>query len=141
MIERHDYLEQLKRAAKRSPVTALLGPRQCGKTTLAKIFSRHQKAAYFDLESQVDLNRLQNPETTLGSIDRLVILDEVQKSLKRPKRGKKKNPEFEELDTRIIKILKKNPRLSAKEVYYRLQQRNFKVPYLWLPYKYKKRQP
>jgi len=78
MIPRPRYLDQLGIAAGRSPVTALLGPRQCGKTTLARIFGLGKDAAYFDLESQPDLKRLQNPELVLGPLQGLVILDEIQ---------------------------------------------------------------
>jgi predicted AAA+ superfamily ATPase len=78
MIDRASYLRQLSTAVRRSPVTALLGPRQCGKTTLARKFGQGQKAAYFDLESQPDQQRLQNPELMLGSLEGLVILDEMQ---------------------------------------------------------------
>jgi len=78
MIERPFYLEQLTVAVKRSPVTALLGPRQCGKTTLARRLAQGKKATVFDLESQPDLRRLQNPELVLGALDGLVILDEIQ---------------------------------------------------------------
>ena len=78
MISRPRYLDQLGIAAGRSPVTALLGPRQCGKTTLARIFGLGKDAAYFDLESQPDLKRLQNPELVLGPLQGLVILDEIQ---------------------------------------------------------------
>ena len=63
---------------RRSPVTALLGPRQCGKTTLARVFAADRPATYFDLESQPDVRRLQNPELMLGSLDGLVVLDEIQ---------------------------------------------------------------
>jgi len=59
-------------------VTALLGPRQCGKTTLARRFAQGQDAVFFDLESQPDRQRLQNPELVLGSLAGLVILDEIQ---------------------------------------------------------------
>ncbi len=59
-------------------MTALLGPRQCGKTTLARMFGVGTQATYFDLESQPDLRRLQNPELMLGSLEGLVVLDEVQ---------------------------------------------------------------
>ena len=75
MIERGFYLQQLATAVRRSPVTALLGPRQCGKTTLAHAFGQGRQATYFDLESQPDLRRLQNPELILGSLEGLVILD------------------------------------------------------------------
>lgn len=76
MIDRPCYLGQLRTAMRRSPVTALLGPRQCGKTTLARLLG--DQAAYFDLESQPDLRRLQNPELMLGSLEGIVILDEIQ---------------------------------------------------------------
>jgi len=78
MIERVAYLQQLSTAVRRSPITALLGPRQCGKTTLARAFGHGRQATYFDLESQPDLRRLQNPELLLGSLAGLVVLDEVQ---------------------------------------------------------------
>ena len=78
MIDRASYLQQLSTAVRRSPVTALLGPRQCGKTTLARTFGQGRKATYFDLESQPDRQRLQNPELMLGSLEGLVILDEMQ---------------------------------------------------------------
>ena len=79
MIDRPFYLKQLSTAVQRSPVTALLGPRQVGKTTLAHMFGRDQKAVYFDLESQPDIQRLQNPELVLGSLEGIVVLDEIQR--------------------------------------------------------------
>jgi uncharacterized protein len=51
MIDRPTYLNQLSRAIKRSPITALLGPRQCGKTTLARMLAKGKTTAFFDLES------------------------------------------------------------------------------------------
>jgi hypothetical protein len=78
MISRPEYLNQISRAVKRSPITALVGPRQCGKTTLARMFAKNRAATYFDLESQPDVNRLQNPELMLGSLLGLVIIDEIQ---------------------------------------------------------------
>lgn len=65
-------------AIQRSPVTALLGPRQCGKTTLARQFASQRASTFFDLESMPDQRRLQNPELMLGSLSDLVILDEIQ---------------------------------------------------------------
>jgi predicted AAA+ superfamily ATPase len=79
VIDRHYLIQRLAIANRRSPITALLGPRQCGKTTLARIFGGDRKAEYFDLESQPDLQRLQNPEMVLGSLKGLVILDEIQR--------------------------------------------------------------
>jgi predicted AAA+ superfamily ATPase len=78
MLSRHEYFNKLDAATRRAPVVSLLGPRQCGKTTLARLFGDKQGAAYFDLESVPDQRRLQNPELLLGSLKGLVILDEIQ---------------------------------------------------------------
>lgn len=79
MIERADDLRQLQAAITRSPITALLGPRQCGKTTLARQLASTRGAAIFDLESEPDVRRLANPEMVLGALDGLVVLDEIQR--------------------------------------------------------------
>lgn len=78
MIPRPQYNEAVFRALLRSPVTALLGPRQCGKTTLARLIGQERQSHYFDLESPVDRQRLQNPELLLGTLTGLVIIDEIQ---------------------------------------------------------------
>ena len=78
MIDRPEYLARVSRAVSRAPITALIGPRQAGKTTLARYFFEDQQAVYFDLESQPDLRRLENPEFVLGSLEGLVIIDEIQ---------------------------------------------------------------
>lgn len=78
IIKRPFYINQLNTAVKRSPVTALLGPRQCGKTTIARMFGKNRVTTFFDLESKSDQQRLQNPELVLGGIDGLIILDEIQ---------------------------------------------------------------
>ena len=78
MISRPDYLERIDIALKRSPIAALPGPGQCGKTTLARRGARDVKATFFDLDSQQDLARLQNRELTLSSPERVVIIDEIQ---------------------------------------------------------------
>ena len=79
MLARASYLGQLAEAIARSPITALLGPRQCGKTTLARQFASTRGATFFDLESEPDIRRLANPELVLGSLEGLVVLDEVQR--------------------------------------------------------------
>lgn len=79
MIERTRYLDRLTRAERRSPVVALLGPRQCGKTTLARAYAAGREAAFFDLESAPDRSRLENPHLVLGSARGLVVLDEIQR--------------------------------------------------------------
>jgi len=79
MINRPKFLEYLATATHRSPITALLGPRQVGKTTLARQFAENQPFTFFDLESIPDQRRLQNPELVLGNLEGLVILDEIQR--------------------------------------------------------------
>jgi uncharacterized protein len=62
-----------------NPVCTLLGPRQCGKTTLARqIASRKREAHYFDLETATARARLAEPELALSPLRGLVILDEIQ---------------------------------------------------------------
>ncbi len=78
MIQRTQSFNRLANAITRAPVTALLGPRQCGKTTLARQFSENRKAFFFDLESVPDQQRLQNAELVLGNLEGLVVLDEIQ---------------------------------------------------------------
>jgi len=78
MIERPAYINWITKALTRSPVVALLGPRQCGKTTLAKMVGDREENSYFDLESQADLRRLANPEMMFASLSGLVIIDEIQ---------------------------------------------------------------
>lgn len=79
MIRRPDYLKQIESGLRTSPLTALLGPRQCGKTTLARQISSRRNAHYFDLEKSSDLARMENPERTLDGLKGLVVLDEVQR--------------------------------------------------------------
>jgi len=70
---------RVQSALKRAPVVALLGPRQCGKTTLAMAVARGRKATFFDLERSADRLRLQAPELSLGSLLGLVVIDEIQR--------------------------------------------------------------
>ncbi len=63
------------------PVVAILGPRQCGKSTLAKWLSKNKlkKAVYLDLERDADLRKLEHPEFFFEQHkDKLVCLDEIQ---------------------------------------------------------------
>lgn len=78
MIDRPHYLQQLEVALARSPIVALLGSRQVGKTTLARAFTKGKKAIVFDLESVPDRQQLANPEFVLGAIEGLVVIDEIQ---------------------------------------------------------------
>ncbi|GAB6042505.1 ATP-binding protein [Endothiovibrio diazotrophicus] len=79
MISRRD-LSVIRSLLTRHPAVALLGPRQCGKTTLAWAIAETQPALYLDLESPADRAKLTDPELYLSAHeDKLVILDEVQR--------------------------------------------------------------
>src|SRR4030042_5626032 len=65
---------------KESPVTVLLGARQTGKTTLARMISeKYHKVHLFDLERAAGREALSTPELTLGECHGLVVIDEVQR--------------------------------------------------------------
>jgi predicted AAA+ superfamily ATPase len=78
MIERKIDFNLVDTALKRSRVVALLGPRQCGKTTLARQFVSQDSPNYFDLEDPLSLGRLAQPDTALRPLRGLVVIDEVQ---------------------------------------------------------------
>jgi hypothetical protein len=81
VIRRVGHPERLARLLREFPVVGLLGPRQVGKTTLARALARRQAgpAAYFDLEHPADLARLGDPMLALGSLRGLVVIDEFQR--------------------------------------------------------------
>jgi len=81
MIRRTKQLSRLKTLLKDSPVVAILGARQVGKTTLAKELKKQwkQPCYSFDLERQRDLARLADPELALEPLKGLVVLDEIQR--------------------------------------------------------------
>jgi uncharacterized protein len=60
-------------------VVVLVGPRQCGKTTLAREILDEGSLNYFDLEDPASLARLDEPITALRPLDGLVVVDEVQR--------------------------------------------------------------
>jgi hypothetical protein len=78
-IARRAILERIREALARAPVTVLTGPRQSGKTTLARQLLAEESANYFDLEDPVSLARLDEPKTALGPLQGLVVIDEVQR--------------------------------------------------------------
>jgi predicted AAA+ superfamily ATPase len=77
-VDRAAFRAQILDSVRQFRITALLGPRQCGKTTLAREFAASPEA-YFDLEDPVDLARLEAPRQTLGALTGLVVIDEVQR--------------------------------------------------------------
>lgn len=78
MIKRKEYIKLIKRALRRSRAVALLGPRQCGKTTLAREIVDIHSPNYFDLEDPSSLIALAEPRSLLESLKGLVVIDEVQ---------------------------------------------------------------
>jgi len=79
MIKRLHLEEELLTALKRSPIVLLSGPRQCGKTTLARQFVNATSVNYFDCEDPIALARLGEPMTALGALRGIVVIDEVQR--------------------------------------------------------------
>jgi uncharacterized protein len=80
VLKRSGYSEIIRRRLRANPVVSLLGPRQVGKTTLARqIASDYPGPHFFDLENPVDANRLREPLTALEPLEGLVVIDEVQR--------------------------------------------------------------
>ena len=79
MIPRTEVAHAHRRHARRSPVVVLAGPRQCGKTTLARELLSDDSENYFDLEDPAGIARLDEPMTALSPLKGLVVIDEVQR--------------------------------------------------------------
>jgi len=79
MIDRQTDIRLVRTALRRSRVVALLGPRQCGKTTLARQFVPADSINYFDLEDPQSVARLTEPGTALRPLKGLVVIDEIQR--------------------------------------------------------------
>src|SRR5262245_49836620 len=79
-VPRPGFLRRVQSLLRDSPVVALLGPRQSGKTTLAlEILAGARRGERFDLEDPRDLQRLSQPMTALEGLRGLVVIDEVQR--------------------------------------------------------------
>jgi predicted AAA+ superfamily ATPase len=79
MIDRKTDVRRVRAALRRSRVVALLGPRQCGKTTLARQFVPADSLNYFDLEDPQSVARLAEPDLALRPLRGLVVIDEIQR--------------------------------------------------------------
>ena len=79
MLTRNATMQSIETALARSRVTALIGPRQCGKTTLARQLVAPDSLNYFDLEDPISLARLDQPMTALAGLTGLVVIDEIQR--------------------------------------------------------------
>ncbi len=79
MVKRPAYRKLIEDALRRSRAVALLGPRQSGKTTLAREIVDIHSANYFDLEDTASLASLADPKSALSSLRGVVVIDEVQR--------------------------------------------------------------
>jgi uncharacterized protein len=79
MIRRAEALARVREGLRRSRVVALVGPRQCGKTTLARELVPAGSPGYFDLENPRSVARLDEPMTALERLRGLVVIDEIQR--------------------------------------------------------------
>jgi predicted AAA+ superfamily ATPase len=79
-IDRKRQVHAVESALERNPIGALLGPRQCGKTTLAReVAARHPGSHVFDLETAKGRAQLAQPELALSELEGLVVIDEIQR--------------------------------------------------------------
>jgi predicted AAA+ superfamily ATPase len=78
LFERHRLLEQISALLRSFRAVELVGPRQVGKTTLARQFIDVASPNYFDLEDPVSRQRLTNPMAALSELQGLVVIDEIQ---------------------------------------------------------------
>lgn len=76
MIERRQDESCLRMLIEEFPVTAILGPRQSGKTTISKTF---QADHAFDLENPADAAMLAEPQLALSPLRGLIVIDEIQR--------------------------------------------------------------
>lgn len=82
-MERRKYLKHIEKHLRVHSACAILGPRQVGKTTLAKMFLKALEPDsfhFFDLENPLDLARLENPMLSLSKLtNKLIVIDEIQR--------------------------------------------------------------
>jgi len=83
-MKREKYLKAIEMQFRVHSACAILGPRQVGKTTLAKMFLEQDGKEgfhFFDLENPLDLARLENPMLALSKLaGKLIVIDEIQRS-------------------------------------------------------------
>jgi len=79
-INRPGFIKEIETSIRNNPITAIMGPRQCGKTTLASAIARSTESTIFDLEDPADYDLLsETPKIILQQQKGLVILDEIQR--------------------------------------------------------------
>lgn len=77
-VPRRALRQRIGHALRANPIVSLIGPRQCGKSTVARQIAASKPGEFFDLETPVDLARLAHPQTALSPLRGLVVLDEIQ---------------------------------------------------------------
>ncbi|MBK8804814.1 MAG: ATP-binding protein [Fibrobacteres bacterium] len=78
MIGRLREQSRVREALEHYPVVVLLGPRQCGKSTLARAICEQASGAFFDLEDPACPLKTESARYILDSARGLVVLDEIQ---------------------------------------------------------------
>jgi uncharacterized protein len=80
-IERKQEVKTIQELLRRHPVVGMIGARQVGKTTLARLIIEKTKgpSSYFDLENPEDLARVADPMLALKELGGLVVIDEIQR--------------------------------------------------------------
>lgn len=83
-MRRDTFISRISKAFRANNIVAILGPRQCGKTTLARAFIKmskkdYREENYFDLEDTTDLSRLANPKLALEDLKGIIVIDEIQR--------------------------------------------------------------
>lgn len=82
-MKRTTHLQEIKKTFKSHPIVAILGPRQCGKTTLAREYLKKipdfPEENYFDLEDFADMERLSQPNLAFVHLKGLIVIDEIQR--------------------------------------------------------------
>jgi predicted AAA+ superfamily ATPase len=76
LVERKIDFQEIKKLINSFSVVAILGPRQCGKTTIAREFEYDH---YFDLENPRDIVRFEHPQLALEDLKGLIVIDEIQR--------------------------------------------------------------
>lgn len=126
MFLERDITKAIKKSIKYSPVTAILGARQVGKTTLAKqILKEYKDAIYIDLEKTSDLEKLKeaetyfeiNKEVSLFCIDEILLKPNIYKTL-RSFVDENKNARFLVLGSSSPELLRQTAESLAGRIFY-----------------------
>lgn len=121
---RAQWLNNIRQLFRNHSIVALLGPRQCGKTTLAKQYANTIKVKqYFDLEKHSDFAQLQEPQLTLQRLKGLIIIDEIQRlpdlfSLLRALVDEKKSQNYLILGSASRELIKQSSESLAGRIAY-----------------------